>query len=244
MDLEPCDVTLRDGTRALIRPIQPEDKERLQQGMQQLSPHSRYLRFHMPVDELTPDQLRYLTEIDYDTHMAWVAVDLEDPARPGMAVARYIRLHDDPSIAEAAVTVVDRYQGKGLGTLLLGMLARSARDAGVKVFRNYVLAENVQMLDLFAELGASRELEEDGVYRVDMPLPDDLDDLPNTPAGRVFRAVAQGLTPPTWLNLPSTWFRRWTDRPRHLVLPEDRHAGPESPMLRDYLDSQLGGDGD
>jgi RimJ/RimL family protein N-acetyltransferase len=241
MDLEPCEVTLRDGSQALIRPIQPDDKERLQRGLQELSAQSRYLRFHMPVDELTEEQLRYLTEIDYDDHMAWVAIDLEDPGRPGMAVARYIRLSDDPAIAEAAVTVVDRYQGRGLGTLLLSMLARSALQSGVKVFRNYVLTENQQMLDLFEELGATRELEEPGVYRVDMPIPDDVEALPDSPAGKVFRAVAQHLTPPTWLNLPGTWFRRWTDRPRHLVIADDRPPPPGSPALNAYLD-ELEGD--
>ena len=102
----------------------------------------------------------------------------------------------EPEVAEAAITVLDHYQGRGLGTVLLGFLARSARENGIKVFRNYVLSDNVAMLELFDQLGAGRELEGGGVYRVDVPIPEDPDDLPDTPAGRVLKAMASGRLPP------------------------------------------------
>jgi GNAT superfamily N-acetyltransferase len=188
----PFTCRLRDGRTALIRPIEPDDKWRLVEGLKLLSPESRYLRFHASVERLSEAQLRYFTEIDYHDHMAWVALDPDAPDQPGMAVARYVRLPDEPHVAEAAVTVADAYQGLGLGTILLGLLARTAVSNGIDVFRNYVLADNAAMLELLAQLGSTQIDEGHGVYRVDVPLPENPDDLPDTPAGRVFRAAASG----------------------------------------------------
>jgi GNAT superfamily N-acetyltransferase len=206
--MEELETRLRDGTRVLLRPILPEDKDRLREGLRLLSPESRYLRFHSPVTKLTDEQLRYLTEIDYHDHMAWVALDEDNPDVPGIGVARYVRLADEPTIAEAAVTVLDAYQGRGVGTLLLGLLARSARAAGIDTFRNYVLLENDAMLDLFDQLGATRVDEGGGVYRVDMPVEEDSHEVGDTPAGRAFKEVARGRLPRFGLVNPGAWLRR------------------------------------
>ena len=139
---EPLEVQLRDGSRALLRPIRPEDRQRLVEGFALLSPRSRYLRFHDDVQHLTDEQLRCLTEVDHRGHAAWVALDPAHPGVPGMGIARYIRLSHAPTVAEFAITVVDHYQGRGLGTLLLAVLAEAARANGIDVFRNYVLADN------------------------------------------------------------------------------------------------------
>lgn len=183
---------LRNGEVALVRPIEPDDKWRLVEGLQRLSPTSRYMRFHTAVERFSEAQLRYLTEIDYHSHMAWVALDPEHPDEPGMAVARYIRFRDEPHVAEAAITVADQYQGLGLGTILLGLLARTARSNGVTVFRNYVLGENAAMLELLHQLGATQTYDVNGVYRVDVPVPEDFEAVPDTPGGRVFKAAAKG----------------------------------------------------
>lgn len=176
----------------LLRHIEPEDRERLAEGVRRLSPRSRYLRFHTALRELSDAQLTYLTEVDGRDHAAWIAIDEDAPEVPGVGVARYVRVQDEPTIAEAAITVADEYQGRGAGTLLLGVLAGSARANGIAIFRNYVLAENRAMLDVFDGLGAHRELEAPGLYRVDLALPSPDETVPESPAGRAFQAAARG----------------------------------------------------
>jgi len=186
----PSELRLRDGTRVLVRPIRPEDRDRLQAGLQQLSAASRYHRFHAAVSELSPEQLRYLTEVDQVNHLAWIALDPALPGEPAMGVARCIRLSPDSHTAEVAVTVLDAYQGRGLGTLLLGVLSLSAAAQDIRTFRAYVLEDNEAMLRIFRDLGAHVDCLDEGVYQLDIPVPEDPETLPDTPTGRVFKAVA------------------------------------------------------
>jgi RimJ/RimL family protein N-acetyltransferase len=183
--------TLRDGTSVLLRQIRPEDRERLAAGLRELSPESRYLRFHEDLAEFTPEQLAYLTEVDHVDHEAIVAIDLDRPGHPGIGVARFVRDPFEREVAEAAVTVADRYQGQGAATLLLGALAGRGREEGVEVFRHYVLARNAAMLDVFDHLGATREREAGDLWRVDLELPRRSSDLPDSPAARAFMAAAK-----------------------------------------------------
>ena len=186
----PQEFRLRDGRRVLVRPIGPDDRERLQVGLHQLSPQSRYHRFHAAVSELSPEQLRQLTEVDQVNHLAWIALDPALPGEPAVGVARCIRLPTARRTAEVAVTVLDAYQGRGLGTLLLGMLSQAAAAQGIRSYRAYVQDDNDAMLRIFRDLGAHVGCLELGVYQLDIPVPEHADDLPDTPTGRVFKAVA------------------------------------------------------
>jgi RimJ/RimL family protein N-acetyltransferase len=195
---------LRDGTRVLLRQIRPDDRDRLAEGLRRLSSASRYLRFHTDIEEFTEEQLDYLTKVDHVDHEAIVALDLDRPDVPGIGVARYIRHPFEREVAEAAITVADEYHGQGAGTILLGALASRARKHGVRVFRNYVLAHNQAMLEVFDQLGAHRELETPALWRVDLALPDHESDLPDSAAGRAFMEAARNgfrlssLFPPVW----------------------------------------------
>ncbi len=198
------EVEARDGSRILIRPILPEDADRLRQGFAELSDESKYRRFMAPMSELPDEQVRYLTEVDYRDHMAWVALDPTRPGQPGLGVARYVRVPDEPEVAEAAVTVVDSHHGRGIGTILLALLALSARENGVRTFRAFVLDENLQVLEILRELGGTVEEHEGSVMRVDVPVPASPDALPDTPTGRVLRDIAERLIPPPDMLFPRT----------------------------------------
>jgi len=160
-------VTLRDGSQVLVRPIRPDDKQALVEGLDRLSPESRYRRFLRPVTRLSERELKYLTEIDYTSHFAWVAVGPDDG--DGLGVARYVRDSKDPDVAEAAVAVVDDHQGKGLGTILVRLLVATALENGIKVFRGWVLGDNREVLGPLEKIGARRTPDE-GVLKVEIDL--------------------------------------------------------------------------
>jgi GNAT superfamily N-acetyltransferase len=185
------EVGLADGTRLRIRPIVPEDKPLLRDGLERLSPRSRFMRFLQPVDRLTEDQLAYLTELDYDDHFAWGAIALDEPGEPGVGVARYVRDPGDRTVAEAAVVVVDDYQGRGVGTVLLEVLAESALQHGIDRFRAYVATSNDTVVDALRMLGA-RIRGEDGDLVADLPLPLPAGTTRDTALYGALRAVARG----------------------------------------------------
>ncbi len=163
------EVRLRDGASVFVRPIRPDDKGAIREAFARLSEQSRYQRFLTPVNELSQSQLRYLTEVDHTDHEALVAFEPE--TGDGVGVGRYIRLGDGVS-AEAAVTVVDDWQGRGLGTALCQLLAERARDQGIERFTALLLATNAQMHDVLASLGPATVLSRAaGTVEVEVAIP-------------------------------------------------------------------------
>ena len=132
---------LRDGSRVLIRPVQSADAPLLADGFARLSATSRWMRFLTPKKELTPAELRFLTDLDHHDHEALGALDHRDGR--GVGVARFVRQADDPWGADVAVTIVDEWQGRGLGTELLARLSDRAREVNIRRFTALVAAENV-----------------------------------------------------------------------------------------------------
>lgn len=122
-------VELDDGSEAILSPLAPDDRLLLVEGLAELSTESVYARFGHGRASLSEAELDYLSNIDMRRHVAWAAaVDGE-----GAGVGRYVVM-DDPQCAEIAVTVLDRFQRRGLGTVLFGALASVAREEGVEEF--------------------------------------------------------------------------------------------------------------
>ena len=140
-------VVLRDGARLLLRPLRTSDREFYLRSFDHLSDRSRYMRFFSPKKWLTDREVRYFVDVDHHDHEAICAIDL-DGGTGGAGVARYVRDLDDPSIAELSITVIDRWQGRGLGGLLLETLAERATQEGVTRFRASVLGDNHRMMRL------------------------------------------------------------------------------------------------
>jgi len=164
------DVLLRDGGVVHFRPIRPEDATLEHEFILRVGPQSMYQRFFRAKKDLSPEELRYFTTVDYDDRMALIALDGDRM----VAVGRYdVTSTDGPAsgrVAEVAFLVEDAYQGRGIGALLLQHLTVYARLRGVTAFEAFVLADNFGMMRLFRSSGyrVERSLDED-VYRVEFP---------------------------------------------------------------------------
>jgi GNAT superfamily N-acetyltransferase len=162
-------VAARDGSRIRVRQIRSSDKALLQRSFERLSEESRYRRFLSPTPELSESMLSYLTEVDHHDHVAIVALD--EATGEGVGVARYVRSGERPETAEVAVTVIDDWQGRGVGTLLLDVLAARAREEGISSFTALMLASNREMIELLERLGPVRIVHrEGGTVAVEAPV--------------------------------------------------------------------------
>ena len=150
---------LNDGRSVLVRPVLPQDADLQQAFVRQLSPLSRRRRFHGPMVELSPATLRYMTEVDYKTHLALLAAVFVEGVERQVAEARWVRRSDEPETADFALAVADDWQRSGLGTRLLQRLESSARENGVQRLYGDVLHSNQPMLDCMRRAGARLRLD-------------------------------------------------------------------------------------
>lgn len=181
------EVPLDEKTRLHIRSVRPEDKTLIREGLAQFSSQSLYHRFFTPVIEFSEQRLRYLTEVDHHDHCAIGAIDVTDATPQGVGIARYIRLDAEPQVAKAAVAIIDAYQGKGIGSLLMAALSRLAAANGIEIFRGYLLKNNRRFIRNLIGLGALNQRVSAGVVEIDLPVYDDVEELPDTPEAKTAR---------------------------------------------------------
>jgi GNAT superfamily N-acetyltransferase len=205
---------LRDGTPIVLRLLRPTDKELLRAGFQRLSAESRYARFFSPKQSLSDEELRYLCEIDHESHLA-IGAASED-GKTGLGIARFIRV--EPGIAEAAIAVADEMQGRGLGRLLFLRLCAAARERAIETFHCEVLGSNAGMQHLLDAIGAERQVAvTQGVMTFDLDVPD-VSPIQSiaapAPSGamyRLFRAAAENAI--DWTEtIRNLWVRGRTSR--------------------------------
>ena len=144
-------VTLRSGDVVRLRQVRPGDGPALARAYANLGEQSRYRRFFTVMPELPEATLKQAAEVDHEDHEALVAVPLLSPEIAGEC--RFVRCPDQPDTAELGVTVLDAWQGRGLGSALLARLSERALEVGIGYFAAEVLAENRSMLALLASLG-------------------------------------------------------------------------------------------
>lgn len=189
--LRPFDADLGAAGRVLLREVTPADRALLQAGFDRLSDRSRYLRFLGAHPRLTPAELDRFVAPGDGNRAAIGAVGQAGPTPVPMGIARYVRLPDTPEAAEFALTVVDDVQGTGLGSFLLGALARHATASGIDSFVGYLRGDNTGMLRIARQLGASCS-RLGGDLEVRIPLFACAAAYPESRAGAAFRRAYAG----------------------------------------------------
>lgn len=146
--------TLRNGQRATLRPVLPQDDVSEQAFVAALSVASRRNRFHGAVNGLSTARAEAMTNIDYQSHMGFVVTVMEGDTERVIADARYV-MNDDGDSAEFAVVVADAWHGLGLGRRLISALCKCAHRTGARWLYGQVLAGNRDMLVLMQRCGFS-----------------------------------------------------------------------------------------
>ena len=140
---------LDDGRVLYLRAIDRSDRERLREELfLKLGLQSLRNRFFAIKQDLTPTELRYFCEVDFIHHVAIVAEVECDGYRRLVGVARFLREHEAAPNAEFAITVIDPFQGIGIGKQLFSHLITSARELGIERLDGTLLAQNNQMTAL------------------------------------------------------------------------------------------------
>ena len=201
----------RTGIKLEVRPIRPDDADELRRGYAELSDESKRARFHTAAHELSEGQVQYLTDVDHEIHEALVAItETKDDGR-GVAVARYVRLDDEPEVAEVAITVADEFQDQGVGSAVFDELSQLAYRRGVRWFRGWVLPSNRKAIDFFTSRGAASRYRE-GLIVVELPLP-----------------FPEPFRPHRWLP-PQTRLYRWVRK----LATRDHPEAPPPPSPPDW----------
>ena len=171
------EVTLRDGSQVLLRPIRPDDAARLQHGFSHLSAQSIYLRFLETAKELTDEQAKAYATVDYQSRMAMVGCIQEDGIEHFVVSARYAAIGpQEPGVVEAAIVVRDDYQSRGLGTIIMDRLARYAARHGVATILATVHVSNSRIVKFIQRSGLAfdRKMLEPGIWEIRIHLPSQL----------------------------------------------------------------------
>jgi RimJ/RimL family protein N-acetyltransferase len=160
---------LKDGTAVTIRAIRSDDKKRIVEAFKNLEPESIYTRFFQCKSELTDEELKTITEVDFENTVALVVTI---PAGKGeetiIGAGRYVLYHPPDALrnAEIAFTVEEDYQGQGIASSILRHLIHIAREKGVSQFEAEVLPGNTAMLAVLARSGLpmKKSLEQGAVH--------------------------------------------------------------------------------
>lgn len=189
MHLTPFSFPLASSDPIQIREVRPSDARLLQVGFKKLSDQSRAFRFLAAHPRLTALEIESFTAPNDVDHFAIGAVTTNGSDVKPIGIARYIRLHGDALRAEFAVTIIDEYHGLGLGSLMLGVLAKHAVDNGISAFVALVQEKNERMLNLLDELGAEAVTTDAPEIEFRLPLHGDARAYPDTAAGDAFRTA-------------------------------------------------------
>jgi GNAT superfamily N-acetyltransferase len=165
----PGQLTLLDGARLRVRPIDPADRGPLADAFERLSDQSRHHRFLGPKPRLSTREIEYLTEVDHVTHEALVAID--ETTGQIVGVGRYATGSGGDAVADMALAVADAWQRRGIGHALAVRLVERARANGITSLTGMTLAGNRGARALLDRLGFRACSASGGVLELELDVP-------------------------------------------------------------------------
>ena len=160
--------TLRDARKLEIRAFRPDDRAEFLSAVERIGPLSRYRRFFTNKRGFTERERAFFLNVDFDQHVALVALMEEAGRNVVVGGGRYVVVR--PGRAEVAFAVIDEYQGRGIGSVLMRHLVAIARAAGLQELIAEVLPENVPMWKVFERSGLPMTTVESEVIYVTLEL--------------------------------------------------------------------------
>ena len=161
-------VHLPDGTPVCLRRISASDEALMREGIRQLSPRSRYLRFFTGGASPPDWVIDRLLDADGHRHLAWGALDMSDDPHetsgPAIGAVHAFRSEDTSGCAEFSVAVLDEWQGRGVARLLTAVLLLEAQQQGIDCFQAETLRENDDAVEFITSIGG-RSVAGDGYTR-------------------------------------------------------------------------------
>lgn len=173
------------GREVVLRPLEnsPEDRHRVSTAYRALPESARTNRFWSNNASLSEKMIDRLLNADQHDHVVWAMLDPQDPEQPGIGASSFWRDPKDRTTAEFSITVGERFQRHGIGTLLLSLLWLIARQHNIESFFGHVRIDNRPALRWFGKVGVENTVLS-GDVRLTWPLrsPDDIDALTAPPA--------------------------------------------------------------
>lgn len=112
----------------ILRSIKPSDRDNFIKAFKELSHDTIKMRFFSHKKGLTNKEIQSFTEVDFNSHIAMVLIEKRDDTQYPVGTARFFINQQDKSTAEFAITLIDKYQSRGLGTVLFNYLIEAARE--------------------------------------------------------------------------------------------------------------------
>lgn len=143
---------LYDGRTVVVRPIRPDDTALVREFLTELSGESRYLRFQKWIHAPSERLVHFLSDVDYDRHLALVCTARRGDGEEVVGEARYVA-NPDGKTCELGIVIADAWHKTGIAGLLMEVLIEAARERGFGSMEGLVLAGNREMLRFVRALG-------------------------------------------------------------------------------------------
>lgn len=170
--VQSVDAVLDNGTNICLRRIRRSDLERIEDGISQMSDHSRYLRFFTASKTMPASVVERLASVDGTNHLAWGVVNIDEQDNPAIAAAHVFREVETDDAGEFAIAVLDPYHGQGIARILMTAIFLDCYCEGLRQLRIETLRDNKKASRLMRSVGATPSALDGSVARYNLVIRD------------------------------------------------------------------------